>query len=103
MSSHRMQVLFGIVTLVSVISVPIPRRTQPDPVLAARPRIDATRMEELSRVSDVQRADVARLTRETRELSLMLQSRYSVGDGGMVRTPETRAIRPENEVYERNR
>ena len=61
------------------------------------------RVEELHRVSDVQRADVARLTRETRELSLLLQSRYSALDGGTVGTPKVRANRPENEVYECNR
>lgn len=101
MISHRtLEVLFGVVTLVSVVSVPIPRRNQPQPSVAARARIDTARVEELHRVSDVQRADVARLARETRELSLMLQSRYPARDGGTVRTaPDVRGSETENEEH----
>jgi hypothetical protein len=101
MSSHRaLEVLFGVATLVSVVSVPIPRRAQPDPILTARARIDTARVEELKRVSDVQRADVARLARETRELSLMLRTPYSARDGGTVRVPDARVLEPENEEHE---
>ncbi len=102
MSSHRvMEVLFGIVTLVSVVSVPVPRRVQKETVLANRPRIDTARVEELQRVSDVQRDDIARLTRETRELSRMMLSRRL--DGGTVGTPGTRVPQPEIEEHECNR
>ncbi len=100
MSSHRaLEVLFGVATLVSVVSVPLPRRAQPDPIHTVRARIDTARVEELRRVSDVQRADVARLARETRELSVMLQSRYPARDGGTVRVPDARVLEPENEEY----
>lgn len=90
MSSHRaLEVIFGVVTLVSVVSVPVPRRSPVVP--PPKVRVDVHRIEELHRVSQVQRADVARLTRDTQALADLLQRR----DGGTVRRPDTRA--PENE------
>lgn len=93
MSSHRaLEVIFGVVTLVSVVSVPVPRRSPVVPPPKAH--VDVQRIEELHRVSQTQRADVARLTRDTQALADLLRQR----DGGTVRRPDTRA--PENEEHE---
>lgn len=90
MSSHRaLEVIFGVVTLVSVVSVPVPRRAPVVP--PPKVRVDVHRIEELHRVSQAQRADVARLTRDTQALADLLRRR----DGGTVRAPDTRV--PETE------
>lgn len=97
MSSHRaLEVIFGVVTLVSVVSVPVPRRTSPVPPPAVR--VDVQRIEELRRVSQAQRADVARLTRDTQALANLLQR----WDGGTVASHAPRTVPPqlENEEHE---
>lgn len=93
MSSHRvLEVILGVVTLVSVVSVPVPRRS---PVMApSKVHVDVQRIEELHRVSQAQRADLARITRDTQALADLLRQR----DGGTVLRPDTRA--PENEEHE---
>jgi hypothetical protein len=99
MIPHRaLEVILGVVTLVSVVSVPVPRKGNAiPPVPVNRPRLNVQQLEELHRTSQAQREDVARLARDTRILSETLRSHIATshGDGGTVRAPDTRV--PENE------
>jgi len=97
MSSHRaLEVIFGVVTLVSVVSVPVPRRGDP-PKLKPPARIDARRVEDLQRVSQTQSGEIARLVRDTRALANLVRTR----DGGTVDGDAARALpSPENEEHE---
>jgi hypothetical protein len=93
MMSHRaLEVFLGVVTLVSVVSVPVPRRVTA-PAVKPPAHIDLRRVEELHRVSQAQRSDVARLARDTQALADMLRVR----DGGTV---TANPPPPENEEHE---
>lgn len=96
MSSRALEIFFGVVTLVSVISVPVPRRTPPEQ-FKPRVQIDVRRVEELHRTSQSQREDVNRLMRDTRDLYQLVQAH----DGGTVMaTPHLNTPQPESETHE---
>lgn len=101
-SSRTLELFLGLVTLVSVVSVPVPRKSTP-PVSLAHPRLDLRKLEELHRESQEQRESVSQLARDTREFSNLLRSRRIVPVGGTVtvrRHPPIGAPQPENEEYE---
>lgn len=96
MSSPRfLEVLLGVAALVSVISVPVPKRDT-GRLHPAHAHIDLRKIEELQRVSQTQRAEVTRLTRDTQSLAEMIRSQR---DGGTVAAsnPRPRNPSPENE------
>ena len=100
-SSRALEVFFGVVTLVSVVSVPVPQKSPPAVVVPARPRLDLTRLEYLHRESLAQKESVSSLSRETRELSNLLRTQPIRSDGGTVASHAPRTgIQPENEEYE---
>ncbi len=104
MSSHRaLEIVLGIVTLVSVVSVPVPHRNTPAPNREiVRPRLDVQKLEELHRSSEQQRDEVARLARDTRILSEALREHLNTphGDGGTVRVPDARVLESESQEDE---
>lgn len=87
MNPHRpLEIALGVVTLLSVVSVPLPQR-KPYSMPAAH-RFDIDRLGALHREAQSQRDEVLTLTRETRQLSQMvraLSAPRSTHDGGTVR------------------
>lgn len=76
MSNQRsLEIVFGVIALLAVVSVPIPVRVLPHaPVAPAVSHLDLQRIEDLHRVTVRQREDLTDLTRETRSLAGILDA-----------------------------
>lgn len=87
MNPHRpLEIALGVITLLSVVSVPLPQRKAHQ--VPPAHRVDLDRLGALHREAQSQRDDVVTLTRETRQLSQMvraLAAPRSTHDGGTVR------------------
>lgn len=109
--THRpVELVLGVLTLVSVISIPIrPKSVSHPPVIASAPHVDLDRLERVQQEALSQEQEVARLARDTRALAELVSSRNGFRpsresplrsrllDAGTVETSPPKGAETENE------